>query len=227
VKSIEKILEVIRGMNRIPFSRGRCLEVWGNRSNSDRDIGNRPIDYAGKDKRIVHFLVELAGSYLTPESRVLEVGCNAGTNLDGLFRAGFTKLYGIEINRNAIQEMGTSYPDLYRAAFKIAGDAVEVVRYLPDRYFDMVFSMAVLMHIHPSGSDSLFRDMARISDKYICTIEKERDRTVYIFPRNYKEIFESLGMVELYHEELDEKKAGEEYSGYTVRIFKHKSTTAG
>jgi len=64
------------------------------------------------------------------------------------------------------------------------------------------------MHIHPSGADSLFRNMARISRRYVCTIENETARTVYIFPRNYREIFESLGMKEIYQGKLDPVQVG-------------------
>ena len=56
--------------------------------------------------------------------------------------------------------------------------------------------MAVLEHL-PKESEWIFEKMVKHS-KHIITIEDEKSINKICFPRNYKKIFEDLGMKQIY-----------------------------
>ena len=149
------------------------------------------------------FLVNLIKRYSTSNAKILEIGCNAGRNLNYLFSAGFDKLAGIEINEDAVALMKESYPEMAKNA-KIINEPVEdVIKNFEDDEFDIVFTMAVLEHIHPN-SDFIFQEVVRITKRFLITIEDEKGVSWRHFPRNYKKIFEALGMKQIYQSNMVE-----------------------
>jgi hypothetical protein len=78
------------------WSREQCTRFW--RASGDGTVGNRPQDYAKKDKAIVDVLDRFWRPEVSTDASILEIGCNAGTNLDGLRERGYRRLAGIEIN---------------------------------------------------------------------------------------------------------------------------------
>ena len=123
---------------------------------------------------------------------------------------------GIEINPSAVELIGEKYSVLAAAA-TIHNEPVEdAVGELGDRQFGLTYTMAVLEHIH-RDSEWVFAEIARISDKLII-IEDERDASEHHFPRNYKQIFEGLGMRELHHERCTGVDGLNEY---ILRVFAH------
>ena len=58
-----------------------------------------------------------------------------------------------------------------------------------------MFTMAALQHIHPD-SEWVFPEIVRITDTLI-TVEDEVATTWLCFSRNYKAIFEKLGMKQI------------------------------
>ncbi len=149
---------------------------------------------AREDRSI--FLTHLIARYLDTEARILEIGCNAGRNLNHLFSSGFRNLKGIEINPKAVELMGDLYPEMARDA-KIYNSPVEdVIRTIPDNRYDCVFTMAVLMYIH-WDSDWIFPEIARITKDILVTIEREEASYDNGFARNYRDVFERLGMTQL------------------------------
>jgi SAM-dependent methyltransferase len=193
----------------------RCREYWATRTDQD---ANRPSLYATKSQAIVEFLHEFWQPYVRSDMRVLEVGCNAGANLHGLRARGYGDLAGIEINPEAIAELRRSFPDL--ADVTVTHGTLEDV--LPrTEPVDVVFSMAVLLHVHPSSSQ-VFAEMARIG-RYICVIEAESMTLGYIFARHYRRVFERLGCPQIRSARLAEDAmpaVGPNYYGYTARLFR-------
>jgi SAM-dependent methyltransferase len=194
----------------------RCRSYWATRT--DESNGNEPASYAGKPQAIVEFLHGFWQPYVTPEMRILEVGCNAGANLHGLRERGYRNLAGVEINPAAIAALRHSFPELADA--EITEGALEQV--LPQiEPVDVVFSMAVLLHVHPS-STAVFEQMARLG-RYVCVIEAESSTLRYIFARNYRRVFERLGCAQLCSARLTEEAVpglGRNYYGYTARLFR-------
>lgn len=101
---------------------------------------------------------------------------------------------------------------------KIYNSPVEdVIRNMPDNQYDCVFTMAVLEHIHWE-SEWIFPEIARITAGFLVTIEEEERHDSYLFfPRNFEDVFESLGAKQV--EEVN-CEAIEGLSQCTARILK-------
>jgi len=197
----------------LPFyfkTKDGCQEHWKLKSNELHD-GNRPIDYAMKDTSMVEAFSFAISPYIDKDSSILELGSNCGVNLNHLFVLGYTDLYGIEINPIAILQMKQSFHELNANIFNSSLE--EALPAIPNNSYDLIFSMAVLLHIHPD-SNFIFNEIARISRKYICTIEGENSYCPWCFPRNYKRIFESRRFKQIFEIEKMPK------ASYTMRIFK-------
>jgi SAM-dependent methyltransferase len=202
------------------WSREQCERFW--RASGNGTEGNRPQDYAAKDRAIVDFLDRFWRPEVSSEDSILEIGCNAGTNLDRLRELGYAQLGGVEINPDALEMLRNAYPELAASAQLRLGPAETVLRELPDDAVDVVFTMAVLLHVHPS-SHELFGDMARVARKYICTIEAEPGLCAYVFPRDYARVFGRLGCAEVKQVRLrrsSQPEVGFGYFGYTARLMR-------
>jgi len=106
---------------------------------------------------------EFLGS-LSIES-VLEVGANMGAQLRTLQKMHFDNLYGIEINREAIEKSKKNSHDLNI----IKASAFDIP--FRDNYFDLVFTSGVLIHISPRDIAKALDEIYRTTKKYIWGFE--------------------------------------------------------
>jgi len=181
------------------------------------DAANKPEAYLNADPRRGELLLKLLDSCQLNDPSILEIGCNAGRNLECLRRAGYPKLAGIEINQGAVDLLGSNYRELAETASLTVSPVEDAIIGLMDSSIDVIFSMAVLVHIHPD-SDWVFSQLARVAKHNIITIEDERNDTERHFKRNYQEVFEALGFSQL--SERDCKDAPGLDGAYTARVFK-------
>ncbi|MBY9021774.1 MAG: class I SAM-dependent methyltransferase, partial [Candidatus Lokiarchaeota archaeon] len=94
--------------------------------------------------------------------------------------------------------------------------AVEnIIKKFKSNQYDIVYTMAVLEHIHEESS-WIFPEIVRITNNYLITIEDESTLSWRCFPRNYKKIFESFGMKQV--EEINCE--GVLKKPFNTRIFK-------
>jgi SAM-dependent methyltransferase len=199
------------------MSREECQEFWATRA----DGSNAPVTYARKETGVVDFLNDFWGPEVSSENSVLEIGCNAGTNLNRLRELGFERLSGIEINPHALDELRATYPELAASADLVQGPIESALGAIPDGAFDVVFSMAVLIHLHPT-SLSVFDDMARVA-RHVCVIELESASNSYVFPRSYRRVFERRGCTELRQATITARgypEVSRDYDGYVARLFR-------
>lgn len=158
------------------------------------DIGNHPDTYTSVSPVRSSFLVQKVSDHVGQDARIMEIGCNAGRNLNTLFGSGYKGLSAVEISQSAIDVLRKTYTDL--AAVPITVSPVEdAIKALADDSRDLIFTMAVLEHIH-FDSDWIFAEMKRISP-LIMTIEDEGGVSPRHFPRNYQKVFEGLGMTQV------------------------------
>ena len=87
---------------------------------------------------------------------------------------------------------------------------------IPDCAYDLVFSMAMLQHIHPAMLD-VMRQMSRVASNLVLICEREDVHTLSIVPRNYQCIFERFGLRQSHAEKLDHF-ADPMYNYYIVRL---------
>lgn len=162
--------------------------------------GNEPVDYWSHIERS-EFLYKFI-DVVPKDLNIVELGCNCGRNVFYLNDKGFN-VTGMDINPNAIE---------FNQGLPIWCQSIEdYFRCNPEP--DMYFSMAVLEHL-PFSSDWVFAEMAKA--KYVLTIEDEITDGGAFHKRNYKEIFESLGMEEIKHETNDDFFV----TRYEARLFR-------
>lgn len=142
---------------------------------------------------------EFIGSF-NRSIRILEVGCNVGTQLMFLQKMGFENLYGIEINREAI-EISKS---IAKNIDIIQGSALDIP--FKDNYFDLVFTSGVLIHISPSDIKKVMKEIYRCSRKYIWGFEYYNDQYKEINYRGNKNLLWKANFSKLYIDFLRDLK---------------------
>jgi SAM-dependent methyltransferase len=148
-------------------SRNELLQYW--RCPNDENVPSFYISPTERSELLLQFIKK----YSNHQVKILEIGCNVGRNLNFLFSAGYKKLAGIEISREAIDLMKKTYPEMAKS-IKIYNSPVEdIIKNFKDNDFDLIFTMATLEHIHPD-SEFIFPEIVRITKKYLITIEDEK-----------------------------------------------------
>jgi SAM-dependent methyltransferase len=127
---------------------------------------------------------------------ILEPGCNIGRNLHYLIEEGYTNLSGIDVSPRTLPFMQRAFPDVADTITFYEGSIEDYVEDFSDGQFDVIVTMAVLEHIHPD-SEWIFEHLVRVARLGIVTIEDEvNNKSRRIWRRNYKDVFESLGIAE-------------------------------
>jgi SAM-dependent methyltransferase len=169
------------------------------------------VDYASESASVYQLVQDLG----VASGPVLEIGPNVGRSLQTFFERGWTDVSGIEINPEAVAKMGALFPEMAARANILNMPVEEGIVTLPERHFELVFSKAVLLHIHPD-SDWVFERMARVTKGTLIVIENEDQKSYKLFPRQYRPIFESHGMVQ-----IDERRLPDIPASYIARSFRH------
>ena len=170
------------------WSHDRCMEHWIHDS--------QPEDYIEGEERS-NIVVELIQeAWPNRGNSILELGCNVGRNLHYLLEAGYMNLSGLDISHRITPYMRAEFPDVASNLKNFYEGSIEdwIVQFADDR-FDIVFSLAVLEHVHPD-SEWVFEYIARVAKLGIVTVEDESAHSVRMWPRNYRTIFEGFGWKE-------------------------------
>lgn len=109
--------------------------------------------------------------------KILEVGSNVGIQLLCLQNMGYENLYGIELQHYAV-ELSKSRT---KSINIIQGSAFDIP--FKDRYFDLVFTSGLLIHISPNDIGEVMEEICRCSNKYIWGFEYYADQYTEI---NYR-----------------------------------------
>lgn len=186
-------------------TREKVHQYWLNPSK-----GNRPETYIQGLTYSSEYLVSLISQNAYHSDRIIELGCNIGKNLEKLFHFGFHNLTAIEINLEAINLMKTVFPKMAKQLNIFLSSIEKQILIFKDNSFDIVFTVAVLQHIHPD-SNFIFSHIVRITKKYLITMENEVTMSSRHYPRNYCNIFESLGMKQIFEQNLESIGMGDTY----------------
>lgn len=120
----------------------------------------RKGDYAhpGDEEAIDIILEQIYGIQPNIKSAtVLDVGCGLGGTLQYLNDKGFTKLYGIDINKESISYAKNKYPDIQFAAV----DALQLNAIFPVETFNLIILFNSIYAIH--DKDRLLSELAKIA----------------------------------------------------------------
>lgn len=138
-------------------------------------------------------ILKMLGSRIRHDFTILEVGCGAGRNLNHLYRSGFKRLAGIEISAAAVEKLRHVYSQLSSININVE-PAEDVLQHYKSGSFDVVFTMAMLEHIHPL-SKNIFAEIARVARRYVLAVEPRYGNTTHRqYPWNIIKEFESVGL---------------------------------
>ena len=176
-------------MNERSSEAARLEELWAG------EFGNAYVDR----NRGVHAPREAFWTGLVDEltpKRVLEVGCNLGGNLQWIARRlPPADVYGVDVNPHALDELRAAIPGVN--ALTAAG------RELPfrDAWFDLVFTMGVLIHQPESTLPLVMSEIVRCSRRWVLCGEyfaeqstevAYRNQPGALFKRNYGRLYAEL-----------------------------------
>lgn len=154
----------------------------------------RPEFYLTLDE-VSKLWVKTMELYADKTDTILEIGCGTGRNLVALKKAGFKHVAGIEISPKTV-EVGREHFPTYKRTQVLIGPAERVIEEVDE--FDVIYTSGLLMHIPPEH-EWLFERIAQKARKLIVTVEGESRGVVseHAWNRNYQEIFESLGWMQV------------------------------
>jgi pseudaminic acid biosynthesis-associated methylase len=147
----------------------------------ERDYG---ITRTGMNKRFL--------DGINRSAKVLEVGCNIGTQLMCLKGMGFCNLYGLELQEYAIRKS----PARASGIEIIQGSAFNIPS--RDCFFDLVFTSGVLIHISPSELPIVLEEVHRCTNNYIWGFEYYSDVTMQVDYRGNKDLLWKGDFAKLY-----------------------------
>jgi pseudaminic acid biosynthesis-associated methylase len=126
--------------------------------------------------------------------RILEVGSNIGNQLICLQELGFEYLYGIEIQRYAV-ELSNSRTEKINI---IQGSAFDIP--FKDRKFDLVFTSGLLIHIIPENLRAVLSEICRCTKHYILGYEYCADRLTEVLYREHRNMLWKADFARIYLE---------------------------
>lgn len=179
-----------------------CQKYWSNPLDHNKTQNYNKSHTAQRSR----YLVNMFNKYeIDKNCNILEIGCNCCRNLNHLYNAGYKNLNGLEINKKAIEHQKEIFKNL---KVNLINSSIEDhILFFKDNEFDVVFTMAVIQHIH-IDSNWIFEHIARITKKYLILIELDT--------REYDDIFLNLDF------SLIEKRSTSKIKGlekYKFRIF--------
>ena len=137
-------------------------------------------------------------SNLDRSIKILEVGSNVGTQLQGLQGIGFENLYGIELQAHAVEVSKQNTKNINL----IQGSAFDIP--FKDSYFDLVFTSGVLIHISPGDLNIAMREIYRCTNEYIWGFEYYADQYTEIPYRGRRNLLWKADFERLYQDEFRE-----------------------
>lgn len=129
---------------------------------------------------------------LDPDSSILEVGTNVGTQLQALSALGFRRLFGIELQAYAASRARV----LTSCATVIQGSAFDLP--FRDGHFDLVFTSGLLIHVSPSDVGAVLDEIHRCSKQYIWGMEYYSDEYVSVRYREKEDLLWKTDFASLY-----------------------------
>ena len=129
---------------------------------------------------------------------ILEVGSNVGSQLLSLQKMGFKNLYGIEINKYAVESAKANT----KCINIIQGSAFDIP--FKDGFFDLVFTSGVLIHISPSDVKDVLKEIYRCSRRYIWGFEYYADGYTEVTYRGNKDLLWKTDFAKLYLDFFDD-----------------------
>ena len=151
-------------------------EYW--RTKANNSPSNTPKQYTVNNLSSLNVTRSIDKLNISKNSKIMELGCNVGRNLHFLHSDGYTNLYGIEINSNAIIEGRDYYPELYKTLITYNGRCKNLLQTLREDY-NVIYTMAVLLHMDDDERKIVYDYMEKHC-KHVVAIEPNYIKETYI-----------------------------------------------
>jgi pseudaminic acid biosynthesis-associated methylase len=115
---------------------------------------------------------------------VLEVGSNIGLNLRALKLLTDAELFAVEPNEKAIEVLVAD--NVLPASHVASADACDIPH--KNNSFDLVFTSGVLIHISPENLSVAYREIHRVSSRFILSIEYFSEHPVEVPYRGHSNL---------------------------------------
>ncbi len=173
---------------RIPLRRTLPAEYW-----EKRGVGelHGPQQYVDLQESSHVLLEEVAQRASGPGAPILDLGCNVGRHLEELRRRGFTNLYGVDVQKMALERMAVVFPDMKAKAHIERGTFQEYLPRVPDRFFDVVFTHGATIELVPPPFP-ICRHLARVTSRAVVLAICENGHS---FPRLWETEFTRAGFL--------------------------------
>lgn len=179
--------------------RGGIAEKWRN-AKKESVIGYK---YYLELDELARLLLNEIVSRTKPSDQILDLGCNVGRELNDLWGRGYRHLTGVEIGVEPVNAMREVFPDMAMGSRIFNRSMTEAVREFEDNEFQLVFAHGSLVSLS-AREQFVFDEMARISKKYIVTVENEW--SLLLFPRDFGIVFTSRGFRQIHEAEIYQEK---------------------
>ncbi|TAL09720.1 MAG: methyltransferase domain-containing protein [Nitrospirae bacterium] len=100
------------------------------------------------------------------EAPILDLGCNVGRHLNALHKLGYTNLYGVDVQREAFENMERVFPEVKKAAHLERGTFQDYLPKVADRFFEVVFTHGATLELIPP-SFPICRHVARAASRAV------------------------------------------------------------
>jgi len=161
---------------------------WANQSIGGNDDPRSFVEMHPSCHVLIEDIVNRASGLDVP---ILDLGCNCGRHLNALMGLGFTKLYGVDIGRGALDYMDEVFPGLSKQVEIRCTSFQQYLLETPDQFFEIVYTRGATVElVHPSFP--LVRQLTRVARKYVILCIQEN---CHSYPRFWTYEFERAGFV--------------------------------
>ena len=132
------------------------------------------------------------------DARILEVGCNVGNQLLSLQELGYSNLHGVDIQTYALEIGRSRAPNVnfvHASSFALPFE---------DKYFDLVFTAGVLIHISPKNLSAALDEIHRCAKSYIWGSEYYASQATEINYRGHDELLWKMDYAREYLARFDD-----------------------
>lgn len=146
------------------MSKSVHFDYWENAKYGDPVEHYRTQNISTKRNRTTRFYKYCNQKRKLQPGRILEIGCNSGRNLDLFYDEGW-EVFGVDINKSSIDFCNKRFEKNNKnfVVHDMFNDQTYINEF-SDNFFDVCFSMGVLMHMPPAKEKtSLINEMSRVS----------------------------------------------------------------
>jgi len=122
---------------------------------------------------------------------ILDLGCNVGRHLSALHKLGFTNLYGVDVQREAIDRMREVFPDMCKVSHVERATFQDYLPKTASGFFEVVFTHGATVELVPPSFPICWH-MARAASRAVVLLINESG---HAFPRLWETEFKRAGFL--------------------------------